>query len=74
MISEIGYTLILGKPIIFYLGILTYIFLLLTIILVLLTKKGIKNIPINYHRWAGYLTVIIATIHGLLGLSIYLGF
>ena len=74
MISEIAYISILGNPVIFYLGIMTYVMLLLTAGIMILNIRGIIKFPLNYHKLAAYITITIATVHGLLGLSVYLGF
>lgn len=74
MIREIAYTLFLTKPIIFWLGILTYLSFSATAIVGLLNYKGIKIIPFRWHPRLAVFSLTLATIHGLFGLSIYLNF
>lgn len=74
MISNIAFALFYGFPLIFYGGIITFIFLLITASIGYTTVKGIRWIPFKYHRPMAVITIILALIHGLFGLSIYLGF
>jgi hypothetical protein len=75
MIHQIAYTLILGKPIIMYLGILTYLSLLFTaFISVSNVKFGIHIVPFKWHPRLAAVTIILATVHAILGLSLYFGF
>ena len=75
MISQIAYTLVFGKPVIMYLGILTYLSLLFTaFISVSNVKYGIHIIPFKWHPQMAAVTIILATIHAVFGLSLYFGF
>lgn len=74
MISSLAYTFILGKPLIMYLGIITFILLLFTATVGALNYKGIRIIPFKWHPVLAALTIIIAFIHGLLGLSVFFNF
>lgn len=69
---KITYFIILGKPLIFYTGILTFLFLLLTASVSILAKYNIKWLPFKWHRHLATITMILALIHGLMGLSNYL--
>ena len=71
MIQNIAFTLILGKPVVMYGGILTLLLLLFTATVGALNFKGISIIPFKWHPRLAALTIIIALVHGLLGLSIY---
>lgn len=74
MIAKLAYTLIFGKPLIMYLGILTLVSLLLTASIGLTSIKGIKWLPFKYHIKIATLTIILAIIHALFALSVYLNF
>lgn len=75
MIHQIAYHLILGKPAIMYLGIITFLSLLTTIFIsVSNVKYGIHWIPFKYHPIMAGVTLALATIHAILGLSLYFNF
>jgi hypothetical protein len=75
MVSQIAYTLVFGKPVIMYLGIITYLSLLFTaFISVSNVKYGIHIIPFKWHPRMAAVTIILATIHAIFGLSAYLDF
>jgi len=73
-LQNIAYTSILGYPLIFYLGILTYVLLLVTLLIPILNArvKRIPRISVRVHRRFGYITLALGTVHGLLTLSSYL--
>ena len=66
----ITYFLIFGKPVIFYLGIATFVSLAITAILGWLVISG--KAKFNHHKTFAMITIVLAIIHGLLGLAIYL--
>lgn len=70
----LAYTEILGLPIIGWGGLVSLILLLLTATIGFLNKRGIRMIPQKYHQPMAYLTVIVATFHGLLGMLSTLGY
>ena len=72
MLEDIAYYLILGKPIIFYLGIITFLSFLSTAIIGLLNFKGIKTIPFKWHPRMAVLSICLAIIHASLGIIAYL--
>jgi hypothetical protein len=72
MFQEITYYLIFGKPLIVYLGILTLLSLLTTASIGFLNLRGIRTIPFRYHPVCAGLTILLALVHGLLGLLAYL--
>jgi hypothetical protein len=75
MISQFAYTLIFGKPVIMYGGILTYLLLLSTAGVSLLNVKfQIHVIPFKWHPRLATLTIIVATLHAILGMSLYFNF
>ncbi|MDD2487313.1 MAG: hypothetical protein PHS92_03015 [Candidatus Gracilibacteria bacterium] len=73
MIQTITYTLILGKPVIMYMGIITYILILLTMsVAVLNLHFQIRIINFKWHPRLAVLTIIFATLHEIMGMSPYL--
>jgi len=74
MIAKIALILIFGKPLVIYLGSLTFLSLLFTASIGYASIKGIKWVPFKYHPLMAVTTITIALIHGLLGLSIYFNF
>lgn len=74
MIRNIAYILILGKPLVMYGGILTFLLLLFTATVGALNFKGIAVIPFKWHPRLAIATIIIAIIHAIMGLSIYFNF
>ncbi len=71
MLRNISYYLIFGKPLIMYLGILTFLSFLLTATIAILNKKGIHKIPFKWHPIMGIFSITLAIIHGLLGILAY---
>ncbi len=65
------YYSILGLPFIVHLGIITLFVFILTAALALLKRKGKIRYPLKLHIWLAYLGIILAIIHGILGLFIY---
>lgn len=74
MISSLAYFLILGQPLIMYLGILTYLSFLMTALLGYTYFKGRPILPFEWHPRFAATSLILGTIHGLLGLSVYFRF
>ena len=71
MILTLGYTLILGKPLIFWLGLATFIFVLLTAILGYMVFKG-KKASFKWHTRLAWISLILAGLHGLFGIMVYI--
>jgi len=71
MLQEVSYFLLFGKPVIFYLGILTLAAILLTASIPVLNKKGIRTIPFTWHPRCAMLAIGLALIHGTLGVLSY---
>jgi hypothetical protein len=71
MFQEITYFLIFGIPFIVYLGIVTIIMFIITALLALLKKKVKIKISIKWHYRLAYISIILALIHGILGISAY---
>jgi cytochrome b561 len=74
MFSNIAFFQILGKPLIMYGGILTFLLMLFTASIPSLQKKWPKIFSFNLHVLMARITIFLALVHGVLGLSIYLGF
>lgn len=71
MLLDISYYLIFGKPLIFYLGILTFFSFLFTALIGLLNWKGIRIIPFKWHPRMAVISITLAVIHGLLAILAY---
>jgi hypothetical protein len=74
MIQDIAFTIIFGKPLLMYFGILTLLLLLSTATIGILNVKGISIIPFKWHPRLAMTTILIAIIHAIFGLSIYFNF
>ena len=74
MINSFAYILIWGKPLVMYLGLITFLLLLFTATVGALNYKGIRIIPFKWHPFLAATTITVAFIHGLLGLSIFFNF
>jgi len=72
MLQEVTYYLIFGKPLILYLGVLTLLFLLVTASIPVLNKRGIRIIPLQWHPVCAGITIMLAGVHGILGILAYL--
>lgn len=55
-------------PVIFYLGILSYVFLLVTGASMAIPARRKRRRPIRAHHLLAYITAILATLHALLGI------
>jgi hypothetical protein len=71
MFQEITYFLIFGKPLIMYLGILTLLVILVTAAIAVMNKNGIRIIPFRWHPVCAGLAILLALVHGLLGMLAY---
>lgn len=74
MIKEIALTRFLGQPLVILGGMLTLLLLLLTALISYLNSKGKSPIPFKWHPRLAVVTIIVAIIHGLFGMSIFKGF
>jgi hypothetical protein len=74
MVQGLAYTLILGKPVIMYMGILTYLSFIFTAIIGYLNFKGKTIIPFKWHPRMAVTSITLATLHAILGLSLYFNF
>lgn len=74
MVSRIALTLFLGKPLVMYGGLTTFFLLIFTAMVGALNYRGIRVIPFKLHPYLALITIIAATMHGLMGLSILFNF
>lgn len=74
MIREIAFTTVLGLPLIMYSGLATLFSLLFTATVGYLNFHGKIIIPFKWHPRLAALTITLAIIHGIMGLSILFGF
>ncbi len=74
MAINIAYYLILGKPLIFWTGILTLLLFILTAIVGFLNFHGNHRVSFKWHPRLVVISFILAIIHGGLGLLIYFKF
>jgi len=74
MVSSLAFQLFLGKPLIMYGGILTFLSLLFTVTIGALNRRGITVIPFKWHPRMAVLTIVIGVIHALFGLSVFFKF
>lgn len=74
MVHNIALMVFLGQPLVMYGGMLTFLLLLFTAIIGALNFKGIHIIPFRWHPFLAVITIMVAVIHGLFGLSIYFNF
>ena len=68
VLESISQFLILGRPLIFWMGIITYTLLIATAGIALGIKRNILKIPFKWHIRIAIVTIIWATLHGLLGI------
>lgn len=71
MLNQIAYYMIFGKPIIMYLGLLNYALLIFTASIAVMNKKNIHIIPFRWHPRVAIITIVMITIHAILGLAKY---
>jgi hypothetical protein len=71
MFQEISYTLIFGKPVIMYLGIITFASFVFTATVGLLNFKGILWIPFKWHPRLAAISIALGILHGSLGILLY---
>lgn len=74
MISGIAYHLIAGLPVAAYLGMLTFLALILTALVGFLNFRGNTRIPFKWHPRLAAIVIALAIIHAIFALSAYLNF
>ncbi len=70
--QDLAYQPIFGFPVIGYLGILSYLLLIATALVMVLTRRRIVKILPKYHFRLAYLTISAATIHGVMAIAVYI--
>jgi len=71
MLKNISYFLILGKPLIVWMGIITLLSFLFTAYIGMANLKGNNKIPFKWHKRLAKISVALALIHGFLAASAY---
>ncbi len=71
MISGIAFFPILGLPLVFYMGIVTFLCFSFTALVGYLNLHGNHSIPFKFHPWMALISIVIGLLHALLGVSIY---
>ena len=72
MLEEITYFLIFGRPLIFYIGVFTLLFLLVTASIPLLNRRKILRVRLKWHTRIATVSLAFAIIHGALVVLAYL--
>lgn len=70
IIADLAYKTLFGFPLIGYLGIITFLFMITTATIGYYVLKG--KLKFVNHKIFAITTIILATIHALLGILIYL--
>jgi hypothetical protein len=74
IIAAIAYTPVLGLPLVVVLGIVLFISLCITASIAVMKRRGgLQNVPFTWHFWMARISILIALLHGILGISIYIG-
>lgn len=76
MLANYALTPIFGYPAIMYGGIIIFLLLLFVAFIGMRTYQGkckFKN-PVKVHRAIALLVIILALLHGILGMAIFMGF
>jgi hypothetical protein len=73
MFGSIAGYLILGIPVIIYLGIITVLCLLFTATISILNKRRIRVIHMKWHSRMAYVTIGSGLVHGMLAMLALLG-
>ena len=74
MIHQIALILVLGLPLNFYLGILTFLSFLFTASIGFSNYHGYKWIPFKWHPVMVVVSFTIAIIHVIFSMSLYFGY
>ena len=67
-LASLAYYPLLGRPLIFWFGLLTFTLLLATFLTGYLRRKGWRRIPFRAHVILARITLLVAGIHALLGI------
>ena len=72
MAVPLAYELVMGKPIVFWLGVLTALFLFSAGTVMILTFHTKYKFPVDLHHRLAFIGLAFAIIHVVLALTIYL--
>jgi len=71
-LQDLAYASFLNFPLIGYLGVFSYLSLVATATVSILTRRRIAKIPMRIHFRLAYLTLTLATVHAIIALAVYL--
>jgi hypothetical protein len=71
VLQELTYYLIFGIPFIVYLGIITIVLFINTALIASMKRRKKIKINIKWHYRLAYVSIILALIHGILGILAY---
>jgi len=72
MLQDISYYLIFGRPLILYLGIITFCSFIVTASIPVLPRYGITKIPFHWHMKMAALSIALGLFHAALGIAVYM--
>ncbi|OGM11954.1 hypothetical protein A2Z22_04705 [Candidatus Woesebacteria bacterium RBG_16_34_12] len=70
--TDFAYFQILGKPLIFYFGIITLTSFFLTAFVGYLNFKGYRRVSLRWHLYLAIISLSLGVIHALMGILTYL--
>lgn len=73
MLLGIIFQRVLGLPLIAWGGIFTFTCLIITALIAYVTIKNIRPLPVKWHIQMAWLTILLASIHGLAAILAFLG-
>ena len=73
-IAAVAYTQVLGLPLVVVLGIILFISLCITASIAIMKRRGgLQKVPFTWHFWMARISILIALLHAILGISVYIG-
>jgi len=72
IIQDMAYQIYWGLPLAGWLGVLTYISLLCTAGVMVMTRRQIRRFSLKTHKRLAQLTILLATIHLVFAISVYI--
>lgn len=73
MLANITFWRVAGLPLLAWGGLFTFLILILTALVAYLTVKNIKPLPVKWHIYLAYLTLLLTFFHGLAALLSFIG-
>ncbi len=67
MLEELTFMKVFGIPLIIYGGVFTFLLFIFTALMPVLNRKGITKFHPKWHPRMAYISLVSASIHGLLG-------